>query len=179
MAFSFLDLDQYTRKAMVEELELDLKNGTLYLSERLSRYGKEAYTDLLRKAMLEGNDQSLAEDLRRLKCFNPTLLRKKQTGGFSEVKMPVNAPETLAEGEFNRFYIRAICRRSLVEAAACEVYRAKEVSDHRIESVQKIGKQIDPSQLLEDLRTHPGVDTALGLPAGPNSGLSIKIKILK
>lgn len=175
MAFTFLDLNQDTRKFMVEELDLDLKNGTLYISERLSMKGKEIYVDLFRKAMLEGDAQSLAEALRRLECFNPTFLRRKPTGGFSEVKMPGNAPETLAEGEFNRFYIRAICKRSLAEAAACEVYRAKEVSAPRMESVQKIGKQIDPNQLLEDLRTHPGVDTALGLPSGPNSGLSIKI----
>jgi hypothetical protein len=29
--------------------------------------------------------------------------------------------------------------------------------------------------LLDDLRTNVGVDTALGLPAGPNSGLSAMI----
>ena len=29
------------------------------------------------------------------------------------------------------------------------------------------------SSLLDDLRAHPGTDTALGLPPGPNSGLSV------
>src|SRR6266851_5569734 len=33
----------------------------------------------------------------------------------------------------------------------------------------------DPKALLTDLRSNPGVDTALGLPPGPNSGLSARL----
>ena len=57
-----------------------------------------------------------------------------------------------------------------------EVYRAKEVTNPRSESERKIGTIVDPKKLLDDLRANPGVDTALGLPSGPNSGLSVKIK---
>lgn len=56
-----------------------------------------------------------------------------------------------------------------------EIYRAKLVSNPRAESQARIGSRIDPQALLDDLRTHPGVDTALKLPAGLNSGLSVKL----
>jgi hypothetical protein len=55
------------------------------------------------------------------------------------------------------------------------VYRAKEVVNPRAESVALIGKSLPAKQLLDDLRTNIGTDTALGLPPGPNSGLSVKL----
>jgi hypothetical protein len=88
--------------------------------------------------------------------------------------MRVNAHEMLAEGEFNRFYIRAICLRAIEDGVPeVIVYRAKPVEHARAESEQKIGKGVAPEALLRDLRAHPGIDTALGLPQGPNSGLSV------
>ena len=54
-------------------------------------------------------------------------------------------------------------------------YRAKQVSNPRPELEALIGQSIDPAKLLNDLQTKIGVDTALGLPAGPNSGLSAKL----
>jgi hypothetical protein len=45
----------------------------------------------------------------------------------------------------------------------------------RAESEQKIGQRIAAEALLRDLRAHPGLDTALGLPPGPNSGLSVHL----
>jgi hypothetical protein len=95
------------------------------------------------------------------------------------VKVPYTAAQTLSEGEFNRYYIRALCLRALKEERELEVYRAKEVSDPRPESQRMIGLILDTKRaetLLNDLRINVGVDTALGLPNGPNSGLSVKIK---
>lgn len=55
------------------------------------------------------------------------------------------------------------------------VYRAKNVTNSRPESQMKIGQTFNPHQLLKDLRENIGTDTALGLPAGPNSGLSVQL----
>lgn len=86
--------------------------------------------------------------------------------------MPSNAHNTLAEGEFNRFYLRGLCLEALQQGKMIEVYGAKAVNQPRAASQALIGMQLNPNQLLLDLRTNIGVDTALGLPAGPNSGLS-------
>lgn len=90
--------------------------------------------------------------------------------------MPSNAHETLSEGEFNRFYIRALCLRAINEGRELEVYRAKQVSNPRPDFQMMIGRIVDAETLLNDLRKNIGVDSALGLPNGPNSGLSVKIK---
>jgi hypothetical protein len=103
--------------------------------------------------------------------------RKLKSGGFSKPPvMRVNAHEMLAEGEFNRFYIRGVCLRAIEEGAfEVIVYRAKMAEHARAESEQKIGQRIAAEALLRDLRAHPGLDTALGLPPGPNSGLSVHL----
>jgi hypothetical protein len=84
-----------------------------------------------------------------------------------------NANETLAEGEFNRFYLRGLCRVAIDgRTPSIAVYRAKPVAEPRPESQALIGTTFDANTLLADLRAHTGVDTALDLPPGPNSGLS-------
>ena len=160
---------------MLEELKIDIAAQALYISERLTTSGKAKYPELLRLAMEMGNDTSLVTALNN-GLFNPTYLRKKPKGGYSEVKMPVNAPETLAEGEFNRFYIRALCRRAIEEGhGVLKIYRAKPVHNPRPESEILIGQTVDAHKLLQDLRTNIGIETALGVPPGPNSGLSVKL----
>lgn len=135
------------------------------------------YPDLLRKAFSNGNEQTLSQELKVRGLINEMEIRRKPKGGFTEIKVPVNAHQVLAEGEFNRFYIRALCRLSIEETAGTlEVYRAKEVNHPRLESEEKIGTVVAADALLNDLRKNPGVELALGLPTGPNSGLSVRLK---
>jgi len=165
------NLDEKTRKLMLEELELDIKNNTLYISPRLKESCKERYIELFREAIKNGNDMTFAKSLRESGC-----LKSREHRGTRLVRVPRNAAETLAEGEFNRFYIRALCRRVIAEGRGyLEVYRAKQVSNPRPESQRKIGQKVDPHKLLEDLREHKE-DTVLGIPGGPNSGLSVRIR---
>jgi hypothetical protein len=176
MAFDYKHLDSRTRALMLVEIERDIANDNLYLSDNLSDFGCESYPTLLRQAALEGNEQSFAEALQS--CLNShEKPRRLASGGFS--KPPImrrNAHEMLAEGEFNRYYMRAICLRAIEDGIdEVIVYRAKEVVHARSGSEQKIGERVPTKALLEDLRTHPGVDTALGLPPGPNSGLCIRL----
>ena len=176
MAIQLANLDELTRTLMVEELERDVANGDLYLSPRLNRRGHVEYEQLLRTAFLEGDDQSLANEIRSRGLLNDSEQRRRPSGDSSTARVPVSAPETLAEGEFNRFYARALCRRVIDDGAGeLEVYRAKAVANPRSASEAMIGRRIDASALLQDLRTNSGVDTSLGLPAGPNSGLSVRV----
>lgn len=175
MVFEFKNLDSQTREFMVDEVELDISNNKLYLSRRFSNIGRVKYPELLKRAIQEGNELTLVNDLKAQNCFSTTETRSTKKGLIT-VKVPNNASEVFAEGEFNRFYIRALCKRIISDnKGQLEVYRAKQVSNPRIESEMMIGRIIDPSKLLDDLRTNIGVDTVLGLPRGPNSGLSIRI----
>ena len=124
---------------------------------------------------MNGTDASLANQIRINACLNDTFQRRNPRGGFTTVTMPVNAPETLAEGEFNRFYIRGVCIRALSLHRDVIIYRAKAVDQPRPESAVRVGVTLNPLQVLEDLRGNVGVDTVLGVPGGPNSGLSVRM----
>jgi hypothetical protein len=175
MPLDFRNLDARTRLLMLEEIEMDSQDEKIYLSSYLSEVGKADWTSLLRSAAETGNDGSFGKELQKNGRINKTAQRRKPKGGYITVNVPVTAHETLSEGEFNRFYIRGLCRRAIEDKIPrVMVYRAKAVANPRPESEQKIGAQIDPAILLADLRQNVGVETASGFP-GPNSGLSIKL----
>lgn len=175
MALSYRNLDEKTRFFMLEEIRFDINRDCLYISGRLNEYGRQVYPALLIESARTGNDTDLADALRNGDCFNPTYQRKKPKGGYSQVQMPSNAPESLAEGEFNRFYIRALCRKVIDErAGALRVYRARPSTTPRPESERMVGTLVNAEALLSDLRQNIGIDTHLGVPQGPNSGLSVE-----
>ena len=83
----------------------------------------------------------------------------------------------IADSEFNRYYIRAVARRALEEG--CDeviVYRAKPVETPRPRSEALLESTVDPAALLADLRANTGdAEPELGIPAGPNSGISVRL----
>lgn len=171
MALDLVELDEITRGHMLSEVDRDLEAGTLYLGKDLSEVGQKKYAEFLREAIEDGDDTLLETRLSEPGIFNARGLRQGKS-----VKVPVNAPQRLAEGEFNRFYIRGLCLRVVEEGVGnVVVYRARESSSPRKESQELIGESLNAKSLLDDLRKSPGVDTALGLPPGPNSGLSARL----
>lgn len=174
MSFNFLNLDENIRKLMLSEVEYDVKNNNLYFSKNFSDAGHDKYLDLLKQSIESGTEESLGNSLNITGFFNQMGARSTDKG-IIQVKVPVTAPFTFAEGEFNRFYMRAVSLQAIAENKDAEIYRAKLVSNPRPESEMKIGQKMKPKNLLEDLRKNVGTDTSLGLPTGPNSGLSIKI----
>lgn len=176
MGLNYVNLDDQTRKFMVEEIDTDVANETIYLSSYLSDAGLADWATLLRTAAERHDDGWLAEQLRGTGRLKHVTERRKPKGGYTTVKVPVTAPETMAEGEFNRFYVRGLCRRAIEEGIdQVIVYRAKEVMNPRPDSQAKIGSEYDPTTLLADLRATIGVEPALGLPPGPNSGLTARL----
>lgn len=173
---NLINLDSATRQFMRDEIERDIANGVLYVSPRLSARGMSEYADLLLEAADSGTPDSLASALSEHDRLNETEMSTSRSGAPIVKKVPVNAAETLAEGEFNRFYARGLCRRAIDEnVETVRVYRAKLVTQPRSESEQMIGQHIDAERLIDDLRSKVGVEPALGLPPGPNSGLSVEL----
>ena len=175
MGLNYEDLDDVTRAHMLAEFEHDLSEGTLYFSKYFSTHGAERYPELLRDAILGGDDDTLARALAEPGIFNETHPRTTADGRVTYPRVPVTAPATLAEGEFNRFYLRGISARTIEDGGVeIEIYRARESVHPREESKALVGRRLDATRLLADLRTGD-VDTALHLPPGPNSGLSGRV----
>ena len=179
MALHLVDLDQRTRDLMLSEVDADVAAETLYFGSYLSDEGRADYESLLKEAVTSGDDSSLEAAFGTAGRMARTTQRRKPRGGYTTAKVPVTAPQTLAEGEFNRFYLRALCLRANEDAIeSLLIYRAKVVQNPRAASEARIGTSVEAAALLEDLRANPGVDTALGLPSGPNSGLSARLPAL-
>lgn len=176
MALTYRNLDPRTREFMTDELNSDIAGSTIYISPRLSSHGVQEWPTLLGDAATAHDDNWLAAEIRRRGLLNAHEERRKPKGGVTIAQVPATAPDTLAEGEFNRYYVRGVCRRAIADNVPhVEVYRARHSDTPRRESEALIGKRIDPNALLTDLRGSQGVEPALGVPPGPNSGLSVFI----
>jgi len=176
MGLELVDLNDAVRRYMLEEVEMDDANGTSYLSKRLHEAGCERWPIILREAVTSGTDVTLAAAIRRDDCLHKQLPRAKPKGGFTMAAVPVNAPETLAEGEFNRFFVRGLCRLAIDNGVEYLVgYRARYSENPRSSSLEAEGARYDPKAVLDDLRTAQGDETQLKMPGGPNSGISLKL----
>jgi hypothetical protein len=179
VSFRFFHLDGTTRAFMLAEVERDSGQGVLYLSPRLTDRGRSHWPELLQRAVRDGDETTLAESLigtGRLREFE-TRRSSRGWGRVQQVRVPRTAAMTLAEGEFNRFYIRGLCLRAAEQGVAeVVVYRAKAVENPRPESLRQLGRRIAASVLLEDLRAHSGEEEpSFRIPGGPNSGLSVRL----
>jgi hypothetical protein len=167
------DLDPVTRAHMFAELQDDVSQGRLHLSPWLTEIGRAVLAAALAEAMGSGNDEMLAALIAR-----PGMLVETEIEPSRGVprRIRYDAPIMLAEFLFNRYYVRAVCRRALHEAKRVQVYRAKGVREPRLESEAIIGVFVDARALLEDLRRHAlDLEGEIGVPAGPGSGLSVRL----
>lgn len=167
--FNFVNLTDSVRGKMLSEVEMDISKGNIYISGRLNELGIEKYVEFLKESIENGTEEILEALIRDNNCLNDTEISNGKTK-----KVSSNAAQLIAQSEFNRFYIRAICLEAIEnDIESVEVYRARESSWSRPESETMIGRQINPKELLEDLRISIGVTPQI-LPE-INSGLSIKI----
>ena len=177
MALSLHNLNPSVRTLMLNEFNLDLEPRRIYESPRLTPIGREHWDYLLKNAIESGDDNTLAYELLRGHYLRDSEIKHSSRGKpyTANINKPA-AAEMLAEGEFNRYYIRAVALLAInSNVTSLEIYRAKPVNQPRPESLRRTGHLVNAQSLLTDLRKNIGVDTALGVPAGPNSGLSVRI----
>lgn len=171
----FENLDQRTRRLMVQELDDDVAHGRVYLSPYLSNVGKHDFEKLLRQALREGDELTLADALRTEERMDLTEVRKagmRATG----VRSATSAADLLAESEFKFYYARALARRALEDGISdLEVYRGKAVGIPRPTSHSSVGTKVSAQKLLDDLRSRPSEGADLKLAIGLNAGMSVRL----
>ena len=170
--FSYTRLDATTRSLMVEEITTATTAGELYFSTRFTPAGHQAWPGLLLIAAREHDEHRLAFEIESAGHMKHLEKRAKPSGGYTVAHVPDTAAETLADGQFTRFYIAAICRRAIEEGKKeVTVYRAKSRGEPRVESRALEGTVIDAAFLLSQVRSRQGSFSCELLK--PNSGLSI------
>lgn len=176
MGIQYENLDARVRELMVQEIQL----GGHYQSPRLTADGLSAWPGQIEAAAAYHNDDWLAAELiRHGHIVHSENYKRNGNTHTRKVNVPA-AAEQLAEGEFNRYYVRALCLRA-AELGMKEliVYRGKAVAHPRPESQALIGRRIPIDQLLPLLRSNDfvSIESALGLkvPGGPNSGITCRL----
>ena len=184
MTFNFKNLDEKTRQLMLEEFDYDQKNGTLAVSPRLLDGMEEKYFKLFTECIKSGrNEDDLANAIQQAH-----ILKSQETanrnGKIVNVKVRHDAHEFLAQSDFNRFYMRALCRISIEENKMLKIYRAKYSEEHRITSDDIEGEVVDSNVQLNFLRMNPkdywarkeqNNDITEYKVARPGSGLSLEL----
>jgi hypothetical protein len=168
------NLDPITRGFSLAELDADLAHERAVVSPRLRPGNVDKYFELLRQALRYYDDLWLEQRIPDL--MMDVELRRTAGGGHTAARLPGFAARVLAEGDFNRYYIRGVCARAIAEGReVVEVYRARLSIEPRAESAELEGHRLQAQSVLEELRqlTAETLDaTRLGR---PNSGLSVRL----
>jgi len=170
--FNFTKLDQRTRKLMVEEILSAQKSGEIYYSTRFTDLGVQQWPGWLSAAAQNDNEALLAYQIEANGAMKHLETKAKPKGDYTTAHVPDTASETLADGQFNRFYIAAICRRALEdEKSSVLIYRAKDRNAPRTDSINLEGTSRDASALLNEVRNK--ISSLKCDLLKPNSGLSV------
>ncbi len=172
--FNFENLDDTTRAAMLEAIEEAEHSGNIYYSARFNEAGNRQWLSLLKQAAREHNEHWLAYQLEANGLMKGFEGAHKPTGGYTIKHVPHTAAETMAEGQFNRFYILGLCKRARAEGIShLIVYRAKQRSEPRQESQSLIGTSLSIDEIEAQLKeTKASFNSPL---VKPNSGISVKL----
>lgn len=168
---NYASLDPELRQAMLAELDADVAAGRVYLSPRLNFAGEEHWEPLLRAAVERHDACWLAENLEAYKY-----LRKTEKQRFVTARIPFEAPQTLADSEFNRYYSRALCQRALAANQTHVVVRAgRDLSQAPEKARELVGRSFAASELHASLQTAKSVDEALKLRCFEPTGLTVAL----
>ena len=177
--YLFEELNEDTRRAMLQEFEAEEDRGDPYRSPRLSAAGRVAFPDITRDAISNGDENSLAMGLARQDYWNPTETYTRSGNTHTRQVNYANAAKTLAVTEFNTWYVRGLARRLLDEGVStCEVYRAELAWEPRTECLQHEGATYSVQEIYDGHRARywpgPGNPDALSIPVGPNCHHTIR-----
>jgi hypothetical protein len=102
--------------------------------------------------------------------------RRTRSGGTTTARVPQMAARLLAEGDFNRYYMRGVALRAIEEGRQIlEVYRARLSLEPRPESAQLEGTRVHAAEVLDHLRGPMSADPSVGALGRTNSGLSVRL----
>lgn len=172
--YNFIDLDG-TRKFMMDEVAWGIENKELYYSARFKDILQHTkWNSLIAEAVELHNEHWLALQLKSNLMFKGFEVAKKPNRGHITKRVPDNAEEVQASGQFNRYYMLGLCQRAISEGKKnVEIYRAKNSILPRQDSIILIGQQKNVRDLIEELR--PMRSSLQSELLQFSSGLSIKL----
>ncbi len=171
--FKFENLDYTTRSSMLQAIQEAENMDNIYYSTRFNQDGNNQWLQLFKQAAQQFDEHWLAYQLESKRLMKDFEGASNLSGGYTTKHVPHTAAETMAEGQFNRFYILGLCKRARTEGIThLEIYRAKARFDPRPESQVLIGTCLSVDEIESQLKeTTASFKSQL---VRPNSGLCVK-----
>jgi hypothetical protein len=174
MPLLYENLDPTTRRFALAELDWDEEQGRVHIPERIRPEAHAEYSARLRDALRYYDDRWLEDHIEELLVESET--RRTRGGGQATARIPTGAARMIAEGDFNRYYMRAVCARAVNEGKqVVEIYRARLSLEPRTTSSELEGTRLQARELLEDLRGLASQTPSSARLGKPNSGLSVRM----
>jgi hypothetical protein len=146
------------RRLMLEELLWSFEHEKFYFSKYLTEPGHKEYPRMLHQALATGTPDSLEESL-------------SAQGMFRE-ESPRKSIQTFAWDEFNKYYMRALCRWVQDHGGyELTVIRGRHSESSRSSSDALLGQTKEAASFLNGLRHSPKIN-----PFGANSGLTLMVR---
>jgi len=177
--YKFEELDDITRKWMLEEFHIEENSNAPYRSSRLSERGLKIFPKEMEKAIIEGNEESLSKALMNPDYWNPSESYMSKNGIRSRAINPNSAAQFLARTEFIIWFTRGFARRLIEEGETlCQVIRVAPADEPRGECRSHENKIYKILDIYNAHRVrywpHPGKPDALSIPTGTNCHHSIR-----
>lgn len=145
------------RELMVREFEEDEEKGEVYSPKTIFPEKFEEYKTTLKAYFKDKTLLELTTEVDRVFINR------------SYVNIKSNSHETLAEGQFEGYYQRAVCKLAISQNKKVKISRWKDVREPKNIPGFTEGTEFDPEQLYKILRESKFPKL------GPNSGLTIEI----
>lgn len=179
MGMEFEELDEITRRYMLDEFEKEQARGNPYRPKVLSEAGQSVFPNLVREAIQSGNEETLTRSLANSTYWNSTETYIRN-GVTRERRVNVQqAAERLGLTEFSTWYVRGLAKRLIDEGISrCQVYRAAMPKWEPSECSVHEGKIFPVSEIYHGHRARywpePGNPEAMSIPFSPGCHHTIR-----
>ena len=179
MAMKFEELDDITRRYMLNEFEDEQGGVNPYKSKALSEKGLEVFPDLLREAIKSGNEETLTHAISNNSYWKPTETYERDGIIRSRNVNIRQASERLGHTEFNTWYVHGLAKRLMEEGVSkCQVYRGAMPKWEPGECSVHEGKIYDVKEIYDGHRVRYWPETkqsqAMSIPYGPGCHHTIR-----
>lgn len=174
----FEELDETTRRYMLEEFQNEEKSGNPYRSSRMSTEGLANIARHIEEAIKSGNENTLAATLSNGRYWTQYETRRRKDTTYQSEIDPKVAAKVFALTEFNTWYVRGLAKRLMEEGQKeCEIYRAESADQPRCECSRYEGQRLELQKIYDGHRAkyHPVANYgAFSIPSGPSCHHTIR-----
>lgn len=175
----YTELDEKTRSIMLSEFDAEQAGGNPYRSKALSLRGDQVFPQLMRDAIRQGTEVSLASALADASLWNPMETYVRDGISRERKRNVQQSAERLATTEFSTWYVRGLAKRLLDEGVKnCQVYRGAQPKWEPGECSEHEGRIVDVKTIYDNHRARywpePGNKAKFSVPFAPGCHHLIK-----